>query len=483
MGLLLLSNAVFGFFILALSGAIVFNVLTALLAGQTRQIGVMKALGGSRFQIARVYLLEAGLLGVAAIALALPIGLAGSRWICDWMAVFLNFDIANYMVPFWVYALVVAVGIAVPIVAALIPVWFGTRVTVRESLAPNSLMERTYGTSIVDRALARVGGSTRVVLLAIRNASRNRLRVTLTIVTLAAAGVFLMSALNVRQSMISMLDRLFEAQRADLSVTLASNYPIDVIERIARGTAGHVRRRRVDRRRRGPSHEPNADANGPIATRKRFQRHWTATGIAPDRRSTFTNGTGLDGDPHGVVVNTELFERLDAPAIGDELQIRVAGTDASLRLAGVSREPFSPPAAYVARAFFDDRPEAGTANSLRVALANSDARIGRRRAGRTSTSRLEREGIRVLQTNTKADRRFSYDEHMVMIYVFLHRRVVHPRRYRGARPRHDSQFERHRASPRTRRAARDRSDAGSRCADRGTRRHARRRSGMAGSDS
>jgi putative ABC transport system permease protein len=93
MGLLLLSMAVFGLFVLALSGVIVFNVLTALLAGQSRQIGVMKALGGSRWQIASVYLLEAGLLGAVAILLAIPVGLVGGRWLCGWMAVFLNFDI------------------------------------------------------------------------------------------------------------------------------------------------------------------------------------------------------------------------------------------------------------------------------------------------------------------------------------------------------------------------------------------------------
>lgn len=419
MGLLLLSNAVFGFFILVLSGAIVFNVLTALLAGQARQIGVMKALGGTRFQIARVYLLEAGLLGVAAIAVALPIGLAGGRWLCQWMAVFLNFDIASYAVPWWIYALVLSVGVAVPIAAGIIPVWLGTRVTVREALTPNSLSGRVYGTSIVDRALATVGGSNRMLLLAMRNASRNRLRVALTLVTLTAAGIFFMSALNVRQSMIHALDRLFEAQRADLSVSLASNYPIDAVERAGRGTAGLSAAEGwivVD----GKIAQPNANADN-VRVQSTTSSEFAVIGLPPQTQLIaldISSGSSLDGGARSVVVNTELFERLGSPAMDDEIRLRIEGKDALLRLSGVSREPFSPPVAYVSRAFFDDRPEVGTANSLRIALAGSGS--ASLDAARTDIDvGLEREGIRTLQATTKADRRIAFDEHMVMIYVFL----------------------------------------------------------------
>src|SRR5207302_1315258 len=51
MGLLLLSLSSFGLFVLILSGVIVVNLLTALMAAQIRQIGIMKAIGGTRWQI------------------------------------------------------------------------------------------------------------------------------------------------------------------------------------------------------------------------------------------------------------------------------------------------------------------------------------------------------------------------------------------------------------------------------------------------
>ena len=72
MGLLLLGMAVFGFGVLLLSGILVINLVAALMAAQVRQIGVMKTVGGTRRQIARIYLGQALLIGAAAVLIALP---------------------------------------------------------------------------------------------------------------------------------------------------------------------------------------------------------------------------------------------------------------------------------------------------------------------------------------------------------------------------------------------------------------------------
>lgn len=411
MGLLMLSLAVFGFFILALSGVLVFNVLTALLAGQTRQIGVMKAIGGSRLQIASVYLLEAGLLGLAAIAVALPLGLLGGRWLCRALAVFLNFDIASFVIPFWIYVLVFIIGIAVPIVVALIPVCLGTRVPVREALAIGGPSGRVFGTSMLDRTLASVAGFSRVLLLALRNVARQRLRGVLTMMTLTAGGIFFMSALNVRQSLVHTVDRFYEVARADLSVRLASDHPRSAVEQIAGRVPGVS------------SVEGWIVVEGKLgnATDEHRRNKLTVIGLPP--RSSLVAfdlslGEGLSLDAQGVVVNTALYDRLDRPALGAQVRLHIDGQDVALRLAGVSREPFVPPAAYVPRAFFDGRSRADTINSVGLVLANANrAPIDRIKAQVEAS--LESAGIAVVQATTKTESRYSFDQHMVMIYVFL----------------------------------------------------------------
>src|SRR5262249_8525861 len=82
MGLLLLSMASFGLFALGLAGVLALNLLTAMMATEIRQIGLMKAVGGTRFQIVRIYLGEALVLGAAAFLLAVPAGILGGRAFC-----------------------------------------------------------------------------------------------------------------------------------------------------------------------------------------------------------------------------------------------------------------------------------------------------------------------------------------------------------------------------------------------------------------
>ena len=139
-GILLLAMSSFGLFVLVLSGILVINLLTAMMASQVRQIGVMKAIGGTRRQIARIYFGQALFLGIAAVIVSVPLGIIGSRALCRYMAMFLNFDINSFAVPFWVYLLVALVGIAAPLIAAAYPVWRGTATPVRVALSDFGLV-------------------------------------------------------------------------------------------------------------------------------------------------------------------------------------------------------------------------------------------------------------------------------------------------------------------------------------------------------
>lgn len=134
-GILLLAMSSFGLFVLVLSGILVINLLTAMMASQVRHIGVMKAIGGTRRHIARIYFGQALFLGLAAVIVSIPLGIIGSRALCRYMAMFLNFDINSFAVPWWVYVLVAIVGIAAPLVAAALPVLRGTAVPVRVALS------------------------------------------------------------------------------------------------------------------------------------------------------------------------------------------------------------------------------------------------------------------------------------------------------------------------------------------------------------
>lgn len=240
MGMMLLAMAGFGLFVMLLGSVIVANLLTVSMAAQVRQIGTMKAIGATRGAVARLYLAEALAYGLASIVVAIPVGLAGSRALCRALSVFLNFDINSFAVPPWVFGAVIALGIAVPLLAASLPVWIGSRVPVRVALSDFGTGARQFGATAFERWISRVGGIGRPLLLALRNSFRRRFRLAISIVTLAIAGTLFMTAFNVRASMIATLDRFFAAQKYDVVVSIAKPVRWQDALRVINGTEGVV---------------------------------------------------------------------------------------------------------------------------------------------------------------------------------------------------------------------------------------------------
>ncbi len=66
----------FGWIILLLSGFLVINTISALIAQQINQIGIMKLIGASRGQMVAMYVTLVLVYGVIAFSMAIPAGRA-----------------------------------------------------------------------------------------------------------------------------------------------------------------------------------------------------------------------------------------------------------------------------------------------------------------------------------------------------------------------------------------------------------------------
>ena len=428
MGALLLSMSTFGLFVLALSGILVVNLLTAIMAAQVRQIGIMKAVGATRSQLSRIYLSQAVFLGATATLVALPLGVIGSRALCRYMAVFLNFDINSFAVPLWVYLLVLMVGIVTPLTAAAYPVWKGSRVPVRVALTDYGVAQNNFGTGTLDQLLAKLGGSYRPVLLALRNSFRRRARLALTLVTLAAGGLFFMSALNVRASIINTLDRMFAARKFDLSVSFSSPQPSDKIARAVNKTAGVTTFEGWFSTEGSVSTKtsPTEDSAHPAGgvqhgggsnDEDRFSILALPSDTKLFKPDIIEGRSLMAGDTNSIVINSTLAAKIPTAKAGNKINLHIGQTDTEWTIVGITHEPFSPSVAYIPLTFIAER-HPGTTNSLRLALDKTDAEsIDTVKA--ELDKNLESEGLRARGGASKADSRFSFDQHMVMIYIFL----------------------------------------------------------------
>ena len=404
-GILLLAMSSFGLFVLLLSGILVVNLLTALMASQVRQIGVMKAIGGTRWQIARIYFGQALFLGLAAVAVSIPLGVIGSRALCDYMAMFLNFDINSYAVPVWVYLAVAIVGLASPLIAAAYPVWRGTGVPVRVALTDFGLSRTTFGSSAFDRLLARIGGTFSPLVFAMRNGFRRRGRLALTLLTLAAGGLFFLAALNIRASIINTLDRMFGARKFDLTVTFGKPYEWQRIQRAVNNTEGITHA------------EGWFFTDGLLAPETEF----TVAALPLDTKLLdleILEGRFLrPGDTNALVINNRLAARAPAMHVGETVTLRIGTMQSNWRVVGVAKEAYSPAIAYVPLDFVQQQAP-GMTNSLRLSLARNDfdsISIVKENLDRN----LEQQGVRARGSASKAETRFGFDQHMLMIYIFL----------------------------------------------------------------
>ncbi len=418
MGILLLTMSTFGFLVLLLSGILVVNLLMGMMASQVRQIGVMKAIGGTRGQVALIYFGQALMLGIAALVVALPLGIFGSRVLCKGFAALLNFDITSFAVPPWVYLVVLSAALLVPLVAAAFPIWKGSAISVREALADFGTSRQVFGASLFDRLLAGVGGASRPLLLAIRNSFRRGVRLALTLATLATAGIFFMSAINVRSSMIKTLDRLFASMRYDLAVAFEGAYPKNQIERALKNTPGLVR---------GESWftavgvlAPHS-GSGPYGGNTLEGQTFSVRALPPHTKMInleIVEGRNLlPGEIDAILVNTSLAATSSEMRVGKTVSFRIGRALPSWHVVGIARQFFTPPAAYIPQAFVD-RLSPGVRTSAFLVLAKTDA--ASMNAVKTNLERsLKREGVRISSSTSKAGLRYGRDEHMLMIYVFL----------------------------------------------------------------
>jgi putative ABC transport system permease protein len=233
---LLYTQGAFGLLALVVSAFLIVNLISAMLAGQIREIGVMKTLGASATQLSAMYLVLAIVLGVLASLIAIPVAAWIGREYAALKGELLNFPVSGFAIPWWAIAVQALVGVLLPVAAAAIPVRRGCRIPVSSALRDFGITENQATTGT--RFIGNTRWVSRPVILSVRNAFRKRQRMILTLLALAAGGSVYLGSRNLRASVIGSLDLLYDTQKYDFSVRLAEPAPADSVEAVIGRVAG-----------------------------------------------------------------------------------------------------------------------------------------------------------------------------------------------------------------------------------------------------
>jgi len=321
---------------LLLSGFLVINTIAALLTQQTRQIGMMKAVGARTRQLVSMYLTTVIIFGLLALAIAVPLGVVGAFYFSRFIASFLNFDVTSFRLPPEVLAAEVAVGLVVPLLAGIIPIWAGVRVTVRQAISEYGLGRGQFGSSFIDRILLKMQSSrflrrrlSRPLLLSLRNTFRRKTRLGLTLATLIFGGAIFITVFTVRASLLGTLDDWLDYFRYDVAVQFERGYRVERLVRETQSIPGIV----------------DAETWGFYNARRVRPDGSNSDNIimyAPPAETTLVNPTIKEGrwlvpgDENALVVNTIFLRDEPDVKLGDEVTLKIDGRDEPFTVVGIA---------------------------------------------------------------------------------------------------------------------------------------------------
>lgn len=318
---------------LVLSGFLIVNILSAILTQQVRQIGIMKSIGARTGQITMMYIVMVLLLGIISLIISIPLGAVGSFGLARLFANFLNFNVDGFSLDWRVVLLQVVISLLAPLLASIIPVLRGVRVTVREAISEQGLGKGQFGNSLMDRILVRSrtllpGG--RPTQISLRNTFRRKSRLALTLITLSLASTIFVSILSVRASLLQTLDDALNYFDYDIQVIFDEPYRVERIQQIADPVAGVA----------------NVETWG-FGTARRLRPDGSESDslilYAPEHDSQMLNpimveGRWLqEGDTNAIVVNTDFLRNDDDVGVGSVITLDINGRESDWEVVGIAR--------------------------------------------------------------------------------------------------------------------------------------------------
>ena len=404
-----------GLLSLLLSSFLIINTLSAILAQQVKQIGIMKSIGARTRQITAMYLVMVSLFSIMALIIAVPLGAVGGWLLASTFAGFLNFDISGLAINPQVVVVQAVIALAVPMLAAIFPIVRGVRVSVREAISDQGISVGGFGTNAIDRfilGIRKVVPMERPAQISLRNTFRRKGRLILTLVTLSLASAIFISIFSVRASLQKSMDDALNFFDFDVQVQLSRPYRTDRLERVAMSVPGieaveswgfgNVRRVRPDGSESDSiiAYAPNADS--PILNPTIVEGRW----LLPD-------------DTNAVVLNTEVLRNEEELKVGDTVTLNVNGRDSDWVLVGIVRGILTGPNAFFNYpAFSRVTREVDRATVLMTSTTSKDPEVLTKTAQLLEDT-MRRSGLRVELTQTIVQTRAIINSVFNVIIFFL----------------------------------------------------------------
>ena len=355
--------AALGITSLIVSSFLVINTISAIVTQQTRQLGIMKALGADAGQLRQLYQGMVLIYGVIATVIAIPLATGAAIYLTGYVAGLLNFDILSYHISWPVFVLELAVGLLTPLLASWWPIRQGTQMAVRQALDSRSAGTEGVQSGWLEQTIARFDLFSRPFLLAFRNTFRRKGRLILALATLTLGIAICIAIFTIYSSVQRTVGNVSQAWRYDATVYFEQNYLAARVEQLLRKApavaqleAWYMLPVRILRPDESESDDIQVEA--PPAATTLFQ-------------PTLLAGRWLTpGERDAVVINSLVLDVEPGLAVGQQITFKLGERKVSWRIVGIVAGTLAGPRMYIDYAAFTYAVRTvGETNSVRLALA------------------------------------------------------------------------------------------------------------------
>jgi putative ABC transport system permease protein len=310
---------VFSIIGLVIASFLVANTLAAVISEQMGEIGAMKAIGATGGKVVGLYVVAGIIYGIVGTGLGLVLGILGGWALLIYLGGLFNLNINGISVDPMDIAQGIAVGVGVTTMAAFLPAWRGTAITVRKALDSYGI-SATYGQGALDKFIQRLSKLPRIPGMALRNLARRKVRNVVTVSAIALATAAFLAAQSTSDSVNLSIENAYDVYGADAWVWF--NSPV---------TQGFANTLRSMPEVAGV--EPWASSAAAVEDLR-----VTMWGIPPTTtlyQYKLTAGRWLsDLEPYGAVISSR-FADTRGYKVGDRLELRVGGENAWLTVLGL----------------------------------------------------------------------------------------------------------------------------------------------------
>jgi len=338
------------------SSFLVTNVISTIVSEQRQQIGAMKALGATQGDILRIYLGMAFLYGLIGTVPGTILGMIVGREAALAAAPLANTILEDTSPPPLALGLGVLLGLGVPVLAAIIPVYHASKISILEAMTDQGI-SANYGRGLLPYVV-RILHLPLTTVQALNNVFRHKARLALTLLTLTlavAAFMGMFAVFNMLNDVVGYVENKLDhpvsvnpgnIEVIDLMQSLLTEEPI---QEIRPGVAVELTAVFAPQPEEPADTEPVRNVV-PDESQDMLQAESDdetaqiyVTGIDTTTELvdlTLDEGTGWTGDPTrpGIVITPKMAGQFDK-TVGDPLRLQSPAAEGEFEIIGISDFP------------------------------------------------------------------------------------------------------------------------------------------------